>query len=328
MKILIVVYHRFELWQAPPWIAEKLRAQFPGLQVVQRTKYQGIEDDLRDAEIAITWSLRPEQVRAAPKLRWVHSPAAAVHLLMIPEIIHSGIVVTNAGSVHGPVVAEHVIAQVLALAKRLPSAVRYQQQRKWAQDPLWREQPRPREVAGATLGLIGLGSIGREVAARALALGMRVVAVREHAEKPAGISALEVLAPEQLDRMLAEADYVVLAAPLTPRTRTLINAERLARMKPDAFLINVSRGALVDEAALAVALRRRQIGGAALDVFQKEPLPPDSPLWDLENVLITPHSAALTEKLWQRHYDLIAENLRRFLAGEPLLNVVDKSKGY
>jgi len=328
MKILIIVYHRFELWQAPTWIAEKLRAEFPGIEVVQRKEYEGIEQDLRDAEVAITWSLRPEQVRAAPKLRWIHSPAAAVHLLMIPEIVNRDITVTNAGSVHGPVVAEHVIAQVLALARRLPSAVRYQQQRKWAQDELWREQPRPREVAGATLGLVGLGSIGREVAQRALALGMRVIAIREHPEKPAGISALEVSGPEQIDALLAQSDYVVLAAPLTPRTRALIDAGRLARMKPEACLINVSRGALVDEDALAEALRRRQLGGAALDVFQKEPLPPGSPLWDVENVLITPHSAALTAKLWERHFALIAENLRRFLRGERLLNVVDKSKGY
>ncbi len=331
MKILIVVYHRFELWQAPAWVSEKLRAEFPGIEVVQRKEYQGIEDDLRDADVAITWSLRPEQVRAAAKLRWIHSPAAAVHLLMIPEIINSDIVVTNAGSVHGPVVAEHVIAQVLALAKRLPSAVRYQQQRQWAQDELWNAQPHPREVAGATLGLIGVGNIGREVARRALALGMNIIAVREHPGEPVEVSPgpeVEVLGPDQLETMLAKADYVVLAAPLTPRTRALINNERLACMKHDACLINVSRGALVDEAALADALRGRQIGGAALDVFDKEPLAPESPLWDLENVLITPHSAALTDKLWERHFALIAENLRRFRAGAPLLNVVDKAKGY
>jgi phosphoglycerate dehydrogenase-like enzyme len=335
MKVLIVVYHPFELWQAPPWFSERLRQDFPGVEVVQRKDYGNIEDDLRDADVVVTWSLRPEQVRAAGKLRWIHSPAAAVHLLMIPEIINSNIVVTNAGSVHGPVVAEHVMAQVLALAKRLPSAVRYQQQHKWAQDELWHEQPRPREIAGATLGLIGLGNIGSEVARRALALSMNIVAVREHPQKSVEIpcasfasSAVKVLGLDQLDVMLAETDYVVLAAPLTPRTRALINAERLARMKPDACLINVSRGALVDEAALADALRRRQIGGAALDVFEEEPLPPESPLWDLDNVLITPHSAALTDKLWDRHFALIAENLRRFTAGSPLVNVVDKAKGY
>jgi phosphoglycerate dehydrogenase-like enzyme len=221
-----------------------------------------------------------------------------------------------------------VIAQILALAKKIPQAVRFQQKRTWAQEALWNELPRVREIAGSTLGLIGVGSIGREVAKRAAALGMHVIAVREHPEKgtPEGLEA--VFGPDQLDRLLAQADYVVLATPVTPNTTSLMNAERLRQMKPDACLINVGRGSLVDDAALADALREHRIGGAALDVFPKEPLVADSPLWDLDNLLITPHTAALTEKLWSRHYDLIRENLRRYLAGEALLAVVDKRKGY
>jgi phosphoglycerate dehydrogenase-like enzyme len=156
---------------------------------------------------------------------------------------------------------------------------------------------------------------------------MRVIAVREHPEKGSEGAEL-ILGPAQLDEMLAQADYVVLAAPLTSSTRTLIGAAQLSKMKPDACLINVSRGPLLDEDALAVALRAHRIGGAALDVFSKEPLPSDSPLWDLDNLLITPHTAALTEKLWQRHYALFGENLRRYLARQPLLGVVDKQRGY
>jgi phosphoglycerate dehydrogenase-like enzyme len=157
---------------------------------------------------------------------------------------------------------------------------------------------------------------------------MRVIAAREHAEreKPPGID--EVFSSDLLDQMLAQSDYVVLAAPLTPATRGLMNSKRLAAMKPDAYLINVGRGPLIDDAALVDALRERRIGGAALDVFEQEPLPTDSPLWDLDNLLITPHTAALTEKLWQRHYELFSQNLRRYVAGEPLLYVVDKQKGY
>lgn len=236
-------------------------------------------------------------------------------------------VVTNARDVHGPVVAEHAIAVLLALAKRLPSAVRHQQQRRWAQQQLWAERPRPREVAGAVLGLVGMGAIGREVAGRAVALGMRVLAVREHPERenPAGVQSFGTSA---LDDVLPQCDYVVLAAPLTAATRQLINAARLARMKPDAYLINVSRGPLIDDAALIAALRKGRLAGAALDVFAAEPLSPASPYWELENVLITPHTAAVTEKLWDRHFALIAENLRRYLAGRPLLSVVDKRLGY
>jgi phosphoglycerate dehydrogenase-like enzyme len=328
MKILIVVYHPFELWQAPPWFAERLRKDFPGLEVVQRKEYGSIEDDLRDADIAVTWSLRPDQFRAAQKLRWIHSPAAAVHALLIPEVVASDVVVTNACDVHGPVVAEHAIALVLALAKRLPSAFRYQQAGTWAQDQIWRESPRPREVAGATLGLVGLGSIGRETAIRAAALGMKVVAVREHVGKSHDPCVSKVFATNELDEMLRVSDYVVLAAPLTPRTRALINRDRLRQMKRDAYLINVSRGALIEQVSLLDALGEHRIAGAALDVFEKEPLPPDSPLWKSDNVVITPHTAALTDKLWERHYVLICENLRRFLAGAPLLNIVDKARGY
>ncbi len=328
MKILIVVYHRFELWQAPPWFSERLRRDFPGVEVVQRRHYDHMEEDLRDADIAVTWSLRAEQLRAARKLRWIHCPAAAVHALLIPELVAGNVVVTNARTVHGPVVAEHAIALLLALAKRLPSAFYYQQEGLWSQEQLWRESPRPREVAGATLGLVGLGSIGLETARRAAALGMEVVGVREHPNRPRDAFVSKVFAPDGLSGMLAASDYVLLAAPLTPRTRALINGERLGQMKTEAYLINVSRGALIDEAALADALRGRRIAGAALDVFEKEPLPPQSPWWKMENLLITPHSAALTERLWERHYALLSDNLRRFLSGAPLLNLVDKGRGY
>jgi phosphoglycerate dehydrogenase-like enzyme len=328
MKILIVVYHPFELWQAPLWFSERLRQDFPGVDVIQRKEYGNIEDDLRDADIAITWSLRPEQFRAARKLRWIHSPAAAVHALMIPEVVAGGVVVTNARDVHGPVVAEHAIALVLALAKRLPSAFRYQWESTWAQDQIWRESPHPREVAGATLGLVGLGSIGGETAKRAAGLGMKVIAVREHPEKPHDACVSKIFVPNRVNEILRVSDYVVLAAPLTPRTRALINRDRLRQMKPDAYLINVSRGALIDQMSLLDALGQHRIAGAALDVFEKEPLPPDSPLWTTANVVITPHTAALTDKLWERHYALFSENLRRFLAGAPLLNVVDKARGY
>ncbi len=325
-KVVIVVYHRFSLWQAPPWFAERLRKEFDDVEVVQLQDYSALDRELANADIAITWSLRPEQIKAAPRLRWIHSPAAAVHLLMIPEIIHSDIVLTSARSVHGPVVAEHVLAFVLAMAKRFPSALRYQQQGRWSQDELWAEFPRPREVAGATLGLVGLGSIGREVARRAKALDMRVIAVRLHPAASEHVD--EVFAPESIDAMLALADYLVLAAPVTPQTRGLINAARLAAMKPDAYLINVARGALVDEPALIATLREKRIAGAALDVFEHEPLPADSPLWKLDNVFLTPHSAALTDKLWDRHYGLFTENLRRFRQGAPLRRVVEKRRGY
>jgi phosphoglycerate dehydrogenase-like enzyme len=243
---------------------------------------------------------------------------------MFPELVASDVVVTNSREVHAPIVAEHAIALVMALAKRLPSAIHHQQEHVWAQEAMWEERPRPREVAGATLGLIGLGSIGREVAQRALALGMCVLGSRRDPQK----GAIPGVTLALLDEVVARADFLLLAAPLTESTRGLINVARLAAMRRDSFLINVSRGPLVDEAALCEALRKRQIAGAALDVFAAEPLASNSPLWDLPNLLITPHTAAVTDRLWERHYELISANLRRYLAGEPLLGVVDKRSGY
>jgi len=329
MKLLILIHHPFALWSAPEWLGERIHREFPQVEVDQRNSYKNVEEHIRDAEIFFGWSLRSEQVRAAKKLRWIHSTAAAVHQLMSPELRASDIVVTNARSVHGPVVAEHTIALMFALAKCLPSAVRYQQQHVWAQEQIAYHHPRPGELAGATLGLIGYGAIGSAIARSASALGMRVLVVRQHPQREDGVEqAFETFGPRRLDEVIPQSDYLVLAAPLTERTRQLINAERLARMKPTGYIVNVSRGALIDEVALADALKNHRIGGAALDVFDHEPLPADSPLWELDNLLITPHTAATSDKMWERHYALVKENLRRYLAGETLLGLVDKQVGY
>ncbi len=328
MKLLIVLQHRFELWRTPSWFVERLGKEFPQLEIVNLSNYDGVAEQIRDAEVVVAWSLRPEQIEAARKLRWIHSPAAAVHELLNPELVASDVIVTNGRDVHGPVVAEHVIALVLALAKKLPQAARFQQKRFWGQQEIWQKLPRPREVAGATLGLVGLGTIGRTVARHASALGMRVIAVRENPQKGSPEGVQQVFSPAELDTLLGQSDYVALVAPLTPATRNMIDAQRLAKMKPHACLINVGRGALLDEAALIQSLREKKIAGAGLDVFLEEPLPSDSPLWDMENVLITPHTAGLTEKQWERQYALLEENLRRYLKHEPLLAMVDKQKGY
>ncbi len=311
----------------PPWFAERLRTDFPQLKMVHLTSYDHVIEEVVDADIAISWSLRGEQLKAAKRLRWIHSTAAAVHQLMTPELRATDIVVTNARDVHGPVVAEHAIALAFALAKRLPQAIRYQQQRHWAQHDLWNAQPRPRELKDATMTIIGLGAIGTPLALQAKSLGMHVVGVREHPERGSEVADV-TYGFQDLDEALSAGDFVVLAAPVTPKTRHLMNPARLARLKPDAYLINVGRGILIDEAALVDALRAKRFGGAALDVATEEPLAPESPLWEMENVLITPHIAGLTEKMWERHYEHFTRNLRRFLAGDALLWVVDKERGY
>src|SRR5512146_232485 len=328
MKLLIALHHRFELWQAPPWVRERLQKQFPQLEILQLPDYSEVAEQIRDADAMLAWSVRPEQFREARKLRWIHSTAAAVHQLIFPELVASEVVLTNSREVHGPVVAEHALALMFAVARKIPAAVRYQQQHVWGQERMWLEGPMPSELQGATLGLIGLGSIGREIARRAAALGMRVLAVREHPARGGAEGVQAVYGPAQLADLLAASDYVVLAAPVTASTERLMDRTRLAQMRPTACLVNVGRGVLVDEMALAEALREKKIAAAALDVLEKEPLPADSPLWSMENVLITPHTGSVTPRLWERQYALISENVHRFLAGEPLLGVVNKHKGY
>ena len=327
-KLLIVTHHRLELWIAPEWFSERIRRYYPKLNVVASTSYDGIEGELADADIAFAGSLRPEQFKLARRLRWIHSPSAAVHQFLFPELLASDVVLTNARQVHGPVVAEHVVGLLFALAKQIPDALRYQQKHIWAQGIIWSGRSRPRELSGATIGLVGLGSIGRSVAKLTSCLGMRVIAVREHAERDKPEFVDQVLPVARLDEMLGRSDYVVLSPPLTPATQGMIGRDQLSSMKPEAYLINVGRGPLVKEEELVVALKERQIAGAALDVFEKEPLPQDSALWDLENLLITPHTGGMTEKLWERHFTLFSENLERFLRGQPMLGLVDKRLGY
>jgi phosphoglycerate dehydrogenase-like enzyme len=324
-KIAILLHDEFEMWRPPAWFVERLRAEFPGTEVVHSAKKRDDEDALREADVMIGWALPAGQLSAAKSLRWIYSITAAIDQFLYPELISSEIAISNAGRVHGPVVAEHAIAMLLALAKRLPTAVRYQERRKWAMEAIWKEQPRPREVRGATVVVIGMGGIGADVAQMAAALKMNVIGVREHPERG---GANETVGYDALDGAITRADFVVLAAPLTERTRHMIDDRRLRLFRPTTFLINVSRGALVDEAALVKALRGGSIAGAALDVFEEEPLSRWSPLWKMPQVLITPHTAFLTENVWQRHYEMFAANLKRYLSGEPLEGVVNLKRGY
>jgi phosphoglycerate dehydrogenase-like enzyme len=327
MKILIVHFNTFELWHAPAWLSQRLRGDFPEHQFVQLESNDRVPLEVEETDVFVGYYLRPPDFLRGTRLKWIHAPTAAVHQLMYPELVASGVRVTNSTGIHGPVVAEHAMALIMALAKRIPQSMRYQAKKKWAQDLVWSELPHPREIAGGTVAVVGMGGIGSEFTRMAKSLGMRVLAVRENPEKGTG-GADEVYGTAQIDDVLPKADYVVLCAPLTPATRGIMNAARLAKMKRDAYLVNVSRGPLIVEDDLIRALKQKQIGGAALDVFVEEPLPRRSGFWRMENVLITPHTASFTERLWERHYQHIKENMKRFVAGQPLLNEVDKKRGY
>jgi phosphoglycerate dehydrogenase-like enzyme len=241
-------------------------------------------------------------------------------------------VITNARGVFSRPIAEYVVMMILAVSRKLPGLLELQRERTW--QPL-----EGTELRDVTVGIVGLGSIGRAVGALATAFGCRVVATRRRPE--AGTSARDdeelsfgeamldrVGGPETLPALLAESDFVVLAAPLTAETENMISAETLEAMKPGAWLINVARGRLVDERALLRALRDGPIGGAILDTFRDEPLQPSSPFYDLPNVIVTPHTSWSSGRVLDRSVELFADNLRRFAKGEPLLNVVDPSRGY
>jgi phosphoglycerate dehydrogenase-like enzyme len=252
-------------------------------------------------------------IEAMPRLRWIHSCTAGVDQVSIPAIATGAITMTRSAASHNVAIGEFVLALILSVAKRFPELHRLQLARQWRK----RGTGSIGEVGGRSVGIVGAGAVGREIAWRCRAMGMRVLGTRRHPKPVEGFD--EVLAADELPRLLAEADFVVLSLPLTSETRGLISAAELARMRPGAWLINVSRGSVVVEADLVEALRDGTIGGACLDVFEVEPLPPDNPLWDLANVVITPHCASDTPETLTRSVREFEHNLRRFIAGERLV---------
>jgi len=326
-KIVFCVRFSFDLWSIPAFLPAAIRAKWPEMRVAHVEDYALLSGEIHDADIFVGFLLTPEQLTAAKKLQWIHVTAAGVSQLMRPDVRARGIVITNSRGVHAIPMAEHAIGMMIALAHKFPAAMRAQMQRNWAQVELWETPPRPSELYGKTLLLVGFGAVGREIAKYVKPFGMHVWAVT-HSGRADSELAEKAFAPKDLDRALSEADYAVIAAPETPATRAMIGEKQFAAMKPSAFLINMSRGSLVDERALVEVLRRRRIAGAALDVTVQEPLPPESPLWDLDNVFITPHTSAATEQLWERQKELLTGNLERWFAGGELMNLVDMERGY
>ena len=327
MKVLVAVHSPVSLWNIPAAHVEQLRAAFPQHTFVHVVDEAGVAAHVGDADVAFTSELRPEHLAAARHLRWVHSPAAGVGRMLFPAMLDSAVVVSNSRGMSADTIAEHVLAVTLALFRKLPLALRSQAARHWAQNDML-EPPPQRTIAGSEVLIVGLGSIGGACAWRFAALEATVRAVRRRLDRPAPPSVRSVDHPAKLSILLPSADVVVLTAAQTRETRRMIGAAELAAMKAGAVLVNVARGKLIDEAALVDALLTGPIAGAALDVFEHEPLDPDSPLWGAPNVIITPHTSGFRADHWDAATALFAGNLRRFEAGEPLVNVVDKQAGY
>ena len=305
----------------------RLQVRFPALRIVSVDDPAALAGELAEAEVFAGFQFPRQHFAAATRLRWVHSLSAGIEANLFPELVASDVVLTNSTGLHAVSIPEHVLGQMLILARNFHEALRLQARAEWNRFQVIAFGPTICELYGGRLAILGAGAIGRNLAQRAAALGMHVRVMRRDPTRPvAGAEA--VVGTAALYDLLAWADWVVCALPLTADTRGIIDARALQAMRSTAFLINIGRGEHVDEAALAQALRRGAIGGAAVDAFQQEPLPADHPYWSLPNLVLTPHISGYTPHYFQKALALFEDNLERFTAGRPLRNVVDKRLGY
>lgn len=320
MSILLLALEKNSL---PNNLIRKIEQFQPGMRVFISEQREEIETILDEIEIA-AGHFPVSLISQMPNLRWFQQWGAGTDWLMRhPEIAERDFVLTNASGVHAIPISEHILAFLLAFARRLPEAIQAQERHEWS-----RSEGLPTfELAGKTMLLVGVGAIGRRTAQIAAGLGMRVLGVRRDLSKR--IPGIErMFSPDEIEQALPEADFVVLTIPLTRETQGMFNARLFAKMKPTAFLVNIGRGGTVNEEDLVRALQTRQIAGAGLDVFAKEPLPPESPLWDIPNVIITGHYSGDTPHYDDRALEIFLDNLERFTSNQPLRNVVDKQRGY
>lgn len=327
MHIAVGVVSASDAWTLPRPYAARLHRDFPHHTFLEAWDRASLREILPQADVAFVSLVERDQVPSLHRLRWVHVSQAGVAHMISPELTASPIVVTNSRGIRARAMAEHVIGVTLALARQLHVAHRRQVEHAWAADEI-ETGGRVRTLQGRRMGVVGLGAIGTQVAQLAAALGMTAWGTRRRVTEQAPPGVDRVLPPGALHELLAASDVVVLAAALTAETHKIIDEAAIAAMKPDALLVNIGRGRLLDEDAVAAALRDGRLGGAALDVFVTEPLPADSQWWDLPNVIVTPHVSGAMEDYWTPVVALFAENLRRFERGEPLINVVDKAAGY
>jgi phosphoglycerate dehydrogenase-like enzyme len=314
MVKLLLYGGRFDGWVEP------LRRAAPGVAVETASGEADGKTKIADAD-AFFGVITPGLLASARQLRWIQTPMAGLERYFFPALVEHPVQVTNMRGIFHDMIPDHVLCFILCFARDMHTLIRRQVERKWE------KRVNVVHLADSTLGIVGLGGIGSGVAQRASPHGMRIIAVDPRREdKPAEVA--ELWQPDRLNDLLAASDFVAVCAPETPETRGLFTAERFARMKPTAFFINVGRGRVVKLDALTEALQQRRIAGAALDVYEVEPLPADHPLWGMENVILTPHVAGVSAHEEDRRMEVLADNLRRFVAGEPLRNVVDKAGGY
>jgi phosphoglycerate dehydrogenase-like enzyme len=323
---IVVSVHDPPVWSIPPEVVDRLRLSLPADEVVDARTPEERAQAFTGADVLIATRITADEFGLAPQVRWIHTTAVGLGGLLPRPLVESNVVVTNTRGVHSESIAEHAIALALGVRRRFAVAGAAQAERRWVQTELMTAQAPP--LRETCLLVLGLGSIGSRIADLAAGLGMTVLGIRRRRDQPKPASVSDVGGPEHLREWLPRADIVVLAVPQTNDTRALLGDAEFRLMRPSAILINVARGGLVDEKALERAVLEGRIAGAGLDAFVREPLAPESPLWSLPNVLITPHSASFRGDYWEPVMDLFRENLERFRKDEPLLNVVDKVHRY
>lgn len=307
-----------------PEQVERLRRDFPDVDFVEAEGGDALLQALPGSEVLFGGRLKPDHLEAASSLRWIQAFSAGVNHFPMEELRRRAILLTNASGAHEIPIAENILAMMLAFAIRLPDFIRAQERREWERGDLASDKF---ELSGGTLLIAGLGGIGSGLAVRAKALGMHVLGVRNRPlPPPPGVD--EVYTPERLIEVLPRADHVALCLPLTQETTGYLGERELRLMKPSAHVYNVGRGQSIDRAALLRALEEGWIAGAGLDVTDPEPLPADDPLWGFPNVILSQHTSGSSSQLDRRVTDLFAANLRQFVRGEPLINLVDYSLGY
>lgn len=321
MRVLI----SFDL---PSVYVEKIRSVSPSLEVVSSEDKEEALRLVEDADVLFAGFFSKELFLAAKRLIWIQAWGAGVDRFLIPEVVKSRVIVTNAGGVHPTPISEHVVGLMLCLCRKLHLFIRDQMGRKWERYESSVSTEQVEELAGKTIGIVGLGRIGTEIAQKAKCLGMRVIATKRDPSRLASTSVDRLFHPTYLNQLLAQSDFVVLSLPLTKETQGMIGEAQLKSMKRTGYLINVSRGRIVQESRLIEALKQGWIAGAGLDTFENEPLPENSELWDFRNVIITPHIAGLTPYYMERLTNIFCENLNRFIRERPLMNVVNKTLGY
>ena len=284
---------------------------------------ESIKREIKDADVMIGWRITPEVFAEAKKLKWIQFGSAGVDHTVFPELLASGVTLTTMSGIHTAAVAEHVLALMLALTRRLNLAMQLQSERRYDRMELAATSD---ELAGKTLGIVGLGKIGQSIARLAMSFGMGVIGTKRTVDSSLMVD--ELYEPKDLNKILPKSDILVLVAPLTSETRALIGRDEIAQMKQGAYIINVARGVMIDHDALAEALESGKLRGAALDVFPQEPLPNDSPIWYMPNVIITPHTAGSSPNYGKRAADIFKINLDAFLSGGDMITVYDQKRGY